>query len=174
MTDLLDLNVDRLRITGELNAGAPFPSAAFLASIAAIVAADSPWMSQRWRHAARGWLALLLALRLFSGTTGLRELIVAVAVGWVVGSLVGALVGAPDRRPSDAAVVSALTRRGVSVSDVHHERSAGGRHHYSVGRRSGESLWVEIAARDGWQTMAPGRLYRALRFRDAADGRPFA
>ena len=174
MTDLLDLNVDRLRITGELNAGAPFPSAAFLASIAAIVAADSPWMSQRWRHAARGWLALLLALRLFSGTTGLRELIVAVAVGWVVGSLVGALVGAPDRRPSDAAVVSALTRLGVSVSDVHHERSAGGRHHYSVGRRSGESLWVEIAARDGWQTMAPGRLYRALRFRDAADGRPFA
>jgi len=174
MTDLLEISVDRFRITGELAEGATFPSAAFLTSIAAIVAADSPWMSTRWRHAARAWLALLLALRLFSGTTGLRELIVAVAVGWVVGSLVGALVGAPDRRPGDSAVVAALTRLGISVADVHHERSAGGRHHYTVGRRSGDPLWVEIAARDGWQTMAPGRLYRALRFRDAADGRPFA
>lgn len=174
MTDLLEITIDRFQITGELAEGAPFPSAAFLASIAAIVAADSPWMSNRWRNAARFWLALLLALRLFSGTTGLRELIVAVAVGWVVGSLVGALVGAPDRRPSDSSVVAALTRLGVSVSDVHHERSAGGRHHYTVQRRSSGPLWVEIAARDGWQTMAPGRLYRALRFRDAADGRPFA
>lgn len=174
MTDLLEINVSRLEITGELARGASFPSAAFIASIAAIVAADSPWMSSRWRKAARGWLALLLALRLFSGTTGLRELVVAVAVGWVVGSVVGALVGAPDRRPSDSAIVASLTRLGVSVSKVEHVRSSGGRHHYTVASRSGTDLWVEVAARDGWQTMAPGRLYRALRFRDAADGRPFA
>ncbi|MFN8051227.1 MAG: lysylphosphatidylglycerol synthase transmembrane domain-containing protein [Acidimicrobiales bacterium] len=174
MSDLLDLTVDRFAITGALRQGAPFPSAPFLASIAAIVAADSPWMSSRWRHAARGWLALLLALRLFSGTTGLRELIVAVAVGWVVGSLVGVLVGAPDRRPSSTAVNGALTRLGVSVAEVHHVHSGSGRHHFLVRSITGRRLWVEVAARDGWQTMLPGRLYRALRFRDAADGRPFA
>ncbi|MEZ5322654.1 MAG: hypothetical protein R2698_11400 [Microthrixaceae bacterium] len=33
---------------------------------------------------------------------------------------------------------------------------------------------MEVAARDGWQQMLPGRLYRTLRFRDPADGRPFA
>ncbi|MBX7068509.1 MAG: flippase-like domain-containing protein [Microthrixaceae bacterium] len=174
MTDLLEINIDRLRISGELAAGGSFPSAAFLASIAAIVAADSPWMTNRWRNAARGWLAVLLALRLFSGETGLRELIVAVAVGWVVGSLVGALVGAPDRRTSDTSVVASLTRLGISVADVSHSRSNSGRHHFTVDTRSGNRLWVEISARDGWQTMLPGRLYRAIRFRDAADGRPFA
>lgn len=174
MTDLLDLTVDRFRITGELEQGAPFPSAPFLAAIAAIVAADSPWMSNRWRNASRAWLALLLALRLFSGTTGLRELIVAVAVGWVVGSLVGVVVGAPDRRPASHAVGASLTRLGVSVASVHHVRSANGRHFYLVESRSGRRLWTEVAARDGWQTMLPGRLYRALRFRDPADGRPFA
>lgn len=174
MTDLLQINIERLQITNELAASRTFPSAAFLASISAIVAADSPWMSMRWRHAARAWLALLVALRLFSGSSGLRELIVAVAVGWFVGSVVGALVGAPDRRPTESAVEAALTRLGVSVESVDHDRSWGGRHHYRVARRSGDSLWVEVAARDGWQTMLPGRIYRALRFRDAADDRPLA
>src|SRR5690606_21604161 len=56
---------------------------------------------------------------------------------------------------------------------AHHVKSGGGRHRYVVRTRSGRSLWVEVAARDGWQTMLPGRLYRALRFRDPADGRPF-
>lgn len=173
MTVLLDLRIDQFEITGELSRGSQFPSAAFLAGIAAVVAADSPWMTDRWRHATRGWLGLLLALRLFSGATGLRELIVAAAVGWVVGSVVVAIVGAPDRRPSEAAIAGALTRLGVSVADAHHVKSGGGRHRYVVRTRSGRSLWVEVAARDGWQTMLPGRLYRALRFRDPADGRPF-
>lgn len=173
MVDLLDLHVDRFQISGSLSESTPFPSAAFLAGMAAIVAADSPWTTSRWRQASRGWLGILLALRLFSGTTGIRELIVAVAVGWVVGSLVGALVGAPDRRPANASIGSALTRLGVSISSVDHVRSAGGRHHYVAMTRSSQKLWVEVAARDGWQTMLPGRLYRALRFRDAADGRPF-
>lgn len=174
MTVLLDLSIDRFEITGELSRGSQFPSAPFLAGIAAIVAADSPWMTDRWRHATRAWLGLLLALRLFSGATGLRELVVAAAVGWVVGSVVVALVGAPDRRPSETAVTAALTRLGVSVGNAHHVKSTRGRHHYIVATRSGRSLWVEVAARDGWQTMLPGRLHRALRFRDAADGRPFA
>lgn len=166
MTDLLDLEVDRFAITGALSKSAPFPNAAFLASIAAIVAADSPWMSTRWRHAARGWLALLLALRLLSGTTGIRELAVATAVGWMVGSTVGAILGAPDRRPTEASIESALIRLGVSVASIRHVRSAGGRHHFSAHTRSGKRLWVEVSARDGWQTMLPGRLYRAMRFRD--------
>lgn len=174
MTDLLDLHVDRFEITGELSQGTPFPSAAFLAAIAAVVAADSPWMTDRWRHAARAWLGVLLALRLVSGATGLRELVVAAAVGWMVGSVVVALVGAPDRRPSESSISGALTRLGISVGEAHHVKSSGGRHHYVVRSRSDRSLWVEVAARDGWQTMLPGRLYRALRFRDAADGRPFA
>ena len=174
MSDLLDLRVGRFALGAGLSGRAPFPSAPYLAAIAAIVAADSPWMSTRWRHASRGWLSVLLALRLFSGTTGIRELIVAIAVGWMVGSVVGAMVGAPDRRPDASSVERALNRLGVSAVDARHVRSASGRHEYTVDTRSGNRLWVEVAARDGWQTMLPGRLYRALRFRDPADGRPFA
>ena len=173
MTDLLDLSVARFEITGAL-AEASFPTAAFLAGFSSIVAADSPWMSHRWRRAARVWLFVLLALRVLSGQTGLRELIVAVAVGWVVGSAVGAIVGAPDRRPSELSIASSLARLGVSVAWVKHIKSVSGRHEYQVMTNGAISLRVLVAARDGWQTMLPGRLYRAVRFRDPADGRPFA
>lgn len=174
MVNFLDLTVERFRVTGAISPGTPFPSAPLLAALAAMIAADAPWMGHRWRRAAQGSLVLLLTLRAFSGKTGLRELVVALAVGWVVGAVTVALVGAPDRRPRKVAVVAALTRLGVSVGEIRDGRSIGGRHHFEVLTKGGQELWVEVAARDGWQTMLPGRLYRALRFRDPADGRPFA
>lgn len=173
MNDLLDLSVDRFEITGAL-AEATFPTAVFLAGFAALVASDSPWMTARWRQSARLWLFLLMALRVLSGQTGLRELVVAVAVGWLVGSVVCVIVGAPDRRPSEMTISSSLARLGVSVAWAKHSSSASGRHSYQVMTNGGLPLSVHVSARDGWQTMLPGRLYRAVRFRDAADGNPFA
>ncbi|MBK6670160.1 MAG: flippase-like domain-containing protein [Actinobacteria bacterium] len=174
MVDLLDLTVGRFRVSDTFRDGIPFPNAAFLAGMAAIVAADSPWMGRRWRAVARIWITILLGLRLISGATGLRELIVASAVGWAMGTAVVALLGAPDRRPADASVHRALVRLGVSVGSIAHRGAHRGRHLFDVTTTSDVRLRVEVAARDGWQTMLPGRLYRALRFRDPADGQPFA
>ncbi|MEZ5322653.1 MAG: hypothetical protein R2698_11395 [Microthrixaceae bacterium] len=126
MVDLLHLRVARLLVPPTFHLDNSFPAPAFLAAFAAVVAADAPWMSRRWRRGSRAALGLLLALRLFSGTTGLRELIVAVAVGWVVGSVVSLVIGTPERRPSEQAVSSALGRLGISASAVIHTRSAGG------------------------------------------------
>jgi undecaprenyl-diphosphatase len=174
LTSVLHLDVGQFGVSEAFQEGVPFPTGPFMAALATMVASDAPWMTRRWRHASRWWLLALVLLRLLSGASGLRELLVAVVVGWTFGTVITAILGAPDRRPSNESVQSALVRLGVAVSDITHTRSAGGRHHYRVTSHAGHALWVEVAARDGWETMLPGRLYRALRFRDPADGRPFA
>jgi glycosyltransferase 2 family protein len=149
---------------------ARFPSAAVLAGAAAAGTVGKPWLSRTWRRCVDRGLLLVVVTILIAGTSGLAEVLLAVAVGTFVGSGVLTLLGAPNRRPTPRAVAEALGRSGLPVAALTLERATGGRSQlYRAALHDGTSAFVKVYARDSRDADLLYRGYRTVLLRDPGD-----
>ena len=98
--------------------GAQFPSAAYVAALAAGVTVLAPLLNRSWRRVA--WVGVFVAafLRLLSTAVVPVNVGVAVALGVTTASAALLAAGAPWRRTDPAQVAAALAGTGVEVDDV--------------------------------------------------------
>lgn len=98
--------------------GAQFPSAAYVAALAAGVTVLSPLLNRSWRRVA--WAGVFVAglLRLLTTAVVPVNVGVAVALGVTTASAVLLAAGAPWRRTDPARVAAALAGAGVDVDGV--------------------------------------------------------
>ncbi len=154
-------------------ASTSFPSSFYIAGLAAASMVGKPWLSRSWRRAADLALAGLAVVMLAAGTVGAPALLLAVSVGAAVGAAVLVIFGAPNRRPSPAAVASALRDAGLDVTGLHVQRAEGGRSQlYVVDRACGRRAFAKVYARDSRDADVLFRSYRAAVLRSAADEWP--
>jgi undecaprenyl-diphosphatase len=92
---------------------AAFPSPAYLAGAAAVVAALAPWLPRAWRRVAWAAVVLLVVVRIAGGTELPLDAVVALATGLGAGALVLLVAGAPRRRPDLRAVARTLAPAGL-------------------------------------------------------------
>ncbi len=153
--------------------GAPFPAAAHLGIIASWMFVDRNRWSDRWKRL--GLVVLALGAVAHIGVTLNHPAIPITAITMAaVGSGIAQLVlGAPNTRPRGRAVGDVLVRLGYSIVAV--EEFGGFREYvgYAVVLDDGRHLFVKIVNRDSWAVLLPVRLYRAARYRDIGQERPF-
>ena len=92
-----------------------FPTAAYVAALAAVVTVAGGWMSRRWRRAL--WVVVLTVALLRVGTSGIvaLDLLFAITTGIAAGAAVLLAMGGPDRSPRAADVADAMASAGLQV-----------------------------------------------------------
>ena len=93
-----------------------FPTAAYVAALAAAVTVAGGWASRRWRRAM--WIVVLFVALLHVGTSGILalDLLFAITAGVAAGSAVLLAIGGPDRSPRGAEVADAMATTGLQVT----------------------------------------------------------
>lgn len=158
----------RLEVTSWIT-GAAFPSPAYLAGLAAVITVLVPNLPGQWRRPA--WWTLLGAatLRLLTAVALPLHIGVTLLLGIAIGSLVLLAFGAPRRRTRRSAVVTALSRAGLSVGSVERtERDV----RFVARGASGSVLTVDVFDRDGRDADLFFRAVAAARARGFDDNRP--
>jgi undecaprenyl-diphosphatase len=159
--------------SGTWLASTSFPSAAYVAGLAAASTVGKPWLSRSWRRAADITVAALALVILVAGTAGAPSLLLALATGAAVGAAALVIFGAPNRQPSPAAVASALRAAGLDVTRLRVQRATGGRSQlYVVDRVDGTPAFAKVYARDSRDADVLFRGYRAAVLRSADDEWP--
>lgn len=153
--------------------GAAFPTTLDLGVIAAWMFVDRAHWSDRWRRVGRLVLALGIAGRLGVALADPATIITAIAMGAAAALLVQLLLGARNTRPHALAVGEILERFGYRLSSVERFGGFRGFAGFHVGLDDGKKLFVKIVSRDSWTALLPVRVYRAARFRDVGQDRPF-
>jgi undecaprenyl-diphosphatase len=149
---------------------ARFPSTAYLAAAASATIVGKPWLGRGWRRGADRALWLLLLTMLIAGTSGLAELLLAIATGSLAGAALLVVVGAPNRRPSPQAVADGLRRCDLDVTALTLERAVGGRSQlYRATLADGSTTFVKVYARDSRDADLLYRGYRTAVLRDPGD-----
>jgi undecaprenyl-diphosphatase len=153
--------------------GAAFPTTLDLGVIAAWMFIDRGHWSERWRRIGRLVLVLGVAARLGVSFADPATIIVAIAIAAAASSLVQLILGAPNSTPRPAVVGEILERLGYPLTAV--ERFGGFRGFvgFRVDLIDGRQLIVKVISRDLWASLLPVQLYRATRFRDVGQDRPF-
>jgi glycosyltransferase 2 family protein len=153
--------------------GAAFPTTLDLGVIAAWMFVDRGRWSDRWRWIGRLVLVLGILARLGVGLADPATIITAIATAAAASSLVQLLLGAPNTTPRAAAVGEILERLGYPVTSV--ERFGGFRGFvgFRIDVEEGHQLIVKVISRDLWASLLPVQMYRATRFRDVGQDRPF-
>ncbi|MEO7371260.1 MAG: lysylphosphatidylglycerol synthase transmembrane domain-containing protein, partial [Ilumatobacteraceae bacterium] len=100
-------------------------------------------------------------------------IIAALAAAAAASALVQSMLGAPNTTPRAAVVGEILGRLGYRVSAV--ERFGGFRGFvgFRIDLVDGRQLIVKVISRDLWASLLPVQMYRAARFRDVGQDRPF-
>jgi glycosyltransferase 2 family protein len=157
----------------EYGIGAAFPTTLDLGAIAAWMFVDRGRWPDRWRRV--GWLVLVLgiAARLGVSLADPATIITAIAMAAAASSLIQLILGAPNTTPRAAMVGDILERLGYRVSSV--ERFGGFRGFvgFRIDLDDGRQLIVKVISRDLWASLLPVQMYRAARFRDVGQDRPF-
>ena len=153
--------------------GAAFPTTLGLGMIAAWMFVDRGRWSDRWRWIGRVVLVLGILARLGVSLADPPTIITAIAAAAAASSLVQLILGAPNTSPRAAEVGEILERLGYTVSAV--ERFGGFRGFvgFRVDIDDGQQLIVKVISRDLWASLLPVQMYRAARFRDVGQDRPF-
>ena len=153
--------------------GAAFPTTLDLGVIAAWMFIDRGHWSERWRRIGLFVLVLGIAARLGVGLADPATIIAAIAMAAAASSLVQLIIGAPNTSPRAVVVGEILERLGYEVSSV--ERFGGfiGFAGFKVFLDDGQQLIVKVISRDLWAGLLPVQMYRAARFRDIGQDRPF-
>jgi glycosyltransferase 2 family protein len=167
-SDLVEVNVDLGPLTTEGHV-----STAGVAAIAAVLTAAAPWLGRRSRRA--GWALIVgLAVTTFVQAPVSFASILAWVVGWLCGALVLVAGGAPSRRPTVQAVIDGLDAVGLPLQQL--EQAAvdarGSTPYFGVGA-DGAKLFVKALGTDERGADQLFRAYRALRFRNFGDEKPF-
>ena len=153
--------------------GAAFPTTLDLGIIAAWMFVDRGLWSDRWRRIGRVVLALGIVARLGVSLADPATIITAIAMASAASSLVQLILGAPNTRPRAAAVGEILERLGYKVSSVERFGGFRGFAGFKVYMDDGQQLIVKVISRDLWAALLPVQIYRAARFRDVGQDRPF-
>jgi len=156
-----------------LTAPAGFPDAGYLAGIVALVVVEGPWLTKRWGRALQVTGTLVVLTRLASGNLLPRDVLVAVAVGYLVGCLGLLISGGPNLTPVDSKVRTALDRLGFDATTLV-QVADGPTSIWNATTRDGRRLFVRIVSRDTRGALAPRRIYRQLRLRNVGEERPLA
>ncbi|MET0457916.1 MAG: lysylphosphatidylglycerol synthase domain-containing protein, partial [Ilumatobacteraceae bacterium] len=155
-------------LEGEAWLGAArFPSLAYVAGAVAAGAVGKPWLSRRWRRVVDGAVVVLAVSMAVAGLAGAPELALAVAAGGFTGSLILAALGAPNRRPTPAAVASALRAAGIVVQRLEVQRLAGGRSQLYRAATAEGPLFLKVYGQDTRDADLLYRTYRNVIVRDA-------
>jgi undecaprenyl-diphosphatase len=114
-----------------------------------------------------------IAARLGVGLADPATIIAAIAMAAAASSLLQLILGAPNTSPRAVVVGEILERLGYQVSSV--ERFGGfiGFAGFKVFLDDGQQLIVKVISRDLWAGLLPVQMYRAARFRDVGQDRPF-
>ncbi len=144
------------------------------AQLTAVFIVFGPFVTRPWRRAGAIALAVTILLRFAVVAHLPADLIITVPLGATVGAAVLLAFGRPNRRPTMAALTTALADNGLIVDRLH-EASIDSHATVLVGTdRDGRGLFVKVL---GLGDRAADLLYRGYRYvklRDAGDLRPFS
>ncbi|HMS89796.1 MAG TPA: lysylphosphatidylglycerol synthase transmembrane domain-containing protein [Acidimicrobiales bacterium] len=153
--------------------GAAFPSASYLAGLAAGITILAPSFSRRWRRTLWIWMTTLCMVRVFTAVAVPLHLLTTVALGIAVGSALLVLLGSPERRFDILALVPALARTGLVVHDLALDETSGtGLSRRLRGTVEGAPVVVKVVGRDERDADLLVRAVRALRVKGLDEDRP--
>lgn len=153
--------------------GAAFPTALDVGVIAAWMFVDRGHWADRWRWIGRFVLVLGVAARLGVSLADPATIIATIAMGAAASSVVQLILGSPNTSPRAAVVGEILQRLGYRLSSVERFGGFRGFAGFKVFLDDGQQLIVKVISRDLWAAILPVQLYRAARFRDIGQDRPF-
>jgi undecaprenyl-diphosphatase len=153
--------------------GASFPTGVDLGVIGAWMFVDRGHWASRWRWFGR--LIVLLGVVAHVGVSLSNPAIVGTLLmaGLVASLLVQVAFGIRNTSPRAVLVGEILQRLDYRVQSVERFGGFSGFAGFRVSMLDGGQLFVKIVNRDAWAALLPVRLYRAARFRDVAQDRPF-
>src|SRR5262249_2090475 len=143
-----------------------FPTAAYIAALAAIVTVAGGWMSRRWRRAL--WVVVFAVALLRVGTSGIvaLDLAFAITAGIAAGAAVLLAIGGPDRTPRGADVAKVMAAAGLQVitlREIESRESASFEYRATV---AGEpDLHVTVRDEEDRRRDVVYRLYNMIRLR---------
>ena len=153
--------------------GAAFPTALDVGVIAAWMSVDRGHWADRWRWIGRFVLVLGVAARLGVSLADPATIIATIAMAAAASSLVQLMLGSPNTSPRAAVVGEILERLGYTLSSVERFGGFRGFAGFKVFLDDGQQLIVKVISRDLWASLLPVQMYRAARFRDVGQDRPF-
>jgi undecaprenyl-diphosphatase len=153
--------------------GAAFPTTLDLGVIAAWMHIDRAHWSGRWRWMGRIVLAMGIVARVGVSLADPATIVTAIAMAAAASCLVQLTLGVPNERPRAAVVGDILERLGHRLAAVEGFGGFRGFVGFRVALEDGHQLFVKIVSRDSWAALLPVRVYRAARFRDVGQDRPF-
>jgi tRNA A-37 threonylcarbamoyl transferase component Bud32 len=140
------------------------------AGLAFVVGADLQW-SRRLRTLAYGALAAATACALALGSLTVPGAVAGVLLGATAGLGVRVAAGVVPSRPREQTVRDVLARAGIRVTALRPLQEAAGRVRYASSDAEGD-LVVTVVDPDRRGVTLARRLWRVLRFRTGAVGRP--
>jgi undecaprenyl-diphosphatase len=154
---------------------AAFPSPAYVAGAAAVVAALASWLPRPWRRVGWAALVLLVLVRVAGGTELPLDALVALCVGLGAAALVLLVAGAPRHRPSLAAVEQVLAAAGLDpdVLEIAGEPRADDELTVLRAVTTAGPVVVEVRSTDARSRDLLYRLWRRARPRGPADREVF-
>lgn len=153
--------------------GASFPTGLDIGVISAWMFVDRSHWSSRWRWTGRLVLLLGVAAHVGVSLSNPAIIITIITTAMVAALLVQVCLGVPNTRPRAAMVGEILQRLDYRVQSVERFGGFRGFAGFRVVMDGGVQLFVKIVSRDAWAALLPVRLYRAMRFRDVGQDRPF-
>ncbi len=157
----------------EYGIGAAFPTTLDVGVIAAWMFVDRGHWSDRWRRIGGLVLVLGVAARLGVSLADPATIITAIAMAAAASSLIQLILGAPNTLPRAVAVGEILERLGYKLSSVERFGGFHGFAGFRVCLDDGQQLIVKVISHDSRAALLPVRVYRAARFRDVGQDRPF-
>ncbi|MEA3184827.1 MAG: hypothetical protein QOJ74_1304, partial [Ilumatobacteraceae bacterium] len=153
--------------------GAAFPTTLDMGVITAWMFVDRGHWPDRWRRIGLLVLVVGIAARLGVSLADPATIVTAIAMAAAASSLLQLILGAPSTSPRAVAVGEILGRLGYKVSSVERFGGFHGFAGFRVYIDDGRQLIVKVISRDLRAGLLPVQMYRAARFRDVGQDRPF-
>jgi uncharacterized protein (TIRG00374 family) len=151
-----------------------FPSAEYLAAIAAVATVAGAWASRRWRRAAAVILIVLALLRAGTSGTLALDLLFALTAGVAAGAAILLLLGGPDNSPRGTDVAAALAGAGIPLARLRQLATGGSlTHAYRGEAADGRVLHVRVRDGEDRRLDLVYRLYTAVRLRGVGEHHVF-
>ncbi len=153
--------------------GAAFPTVLDLGVIASWMYIDRAHWSTRWRWIGRVVLLFGVIANLGVHLSDPAVILTAITMGAASAALVQVVLGVPNTIPRAQVVGEILQRLEYAPAAVERFGGFRGFAGFRVWLHDGRQMFVKIVSRDSFASLLPVRLYRAVRFRDVGEDRPF-
>lgn len=152
--------------------GAAFPSASYLAGLAAGITVLSTSFSHRWRRAAWIWMAILSLVRILTAVALPVHLVTTIALGVAVGSALLVVLGSPARWLDVEAVRAALVRTGLNLENLTLRSGPATLTRTMTGQWEQQPVLVQVVGRDERDAELLVRAVNLVRVKGLDDDRP--